>query len=92
MRSPNPCDPSDGNPIQHLHEGEVVYNYLVSGYTNLVFAYFTMVDQYNEEQIAEFKEAFSLFDRDGSGECLVLFVRCCSLTLDRPVSRKASYS
>merc|ERR1712083_734748 len=27
----------------------------------------TMVDQLTEEQIAEFKEAFSLFDRDGDG-------------------------
>mmetsp|Transcript_11217 Transcript_11217/g.26963 ORF Transcript_11217/g.26963 Transcript_11217/m.26963 type:complete len:149 (+) Transcript_11217:101-547(+) len=26
-----------------------------------------MADQYSEEQIAEFKEAFSLFDRDGDG-------------------------
>ncbi|RUS78962.1 hypothetical protein EGW08_013264, partial [Elysia chlorotica] len=28
---------------------------------------FTMADQLNEEQIAEFKEAFSLFDKDGDG-------------------------
>jgi calmodulin len=27
-----------------------------------------MVDQLTEEQIAEFKEAFSLFDRDGDGK------------------------
>lgn len=27
-----------------------------------------MVDQLSEEQIAEFKEAFSLFDRDGDGK------------------------
>jgi calmodulin len=26
-----------------------------------------MVDHFSEEQIAEFKEAFSLFDKDGSG-------------------------
>jgi hypothetical protein len=26
-----------------------------------------MVDKYTEEEIAEFKEAFSLFDRDGDG-------------------------
>jgi hypothetical protein len=26
-----------------------------------------MVDRYTEEEIAEFKEAFSLFDRDGDG-------------------------
>ena len=30
-----------------------------------------MADQLTEEQIAEFKEAFSLFDKDGDGECLV---------------------
>ena len=27
-----------------------------------------MSEQYTEEQIAEFKEAFSLFDKDGDGE------------------------
>jgi Ca2+-binding EF-hand superfamily protein len=26
------------------------------------------MDEYNEEQLAEFKEAFSMFDRDGSGK------------------------
>jgi hypothetical protein len=30
-----------------------------------------MADQLTEEQIAEFKEAFSLFDKDGDGEFLV---------------------
>jgi calmodulin len=29
-----------------------------------------MADQLTEEQIAEFKEAFSLFDKDGDGEFL----------------------
>ena len=29
-----------------------------------------MADQLTEEQIAEFKEAFSLFDKDGDGESL----------------------
>lgn len=29
-----------------------------------------MVEQLTEEQIAEFKEAFSLFDKDGDGEFL----------------------
>jgi hypothetical protein len=29
---------------------------------------YTMADQLTEEQIAEFKEAFSLFDKDGDGE------------------------
>eukprot|EP00986_Skeletonema_menzelii_P009732 scaffold4506_cov119-Skeletonema_menzelii.AAC.3 len=28
-----------------------------------------MADQLTEEQIAEFKEAFSLFDKDGDGGC-----------------------
>ena len=27
-----------------------------------------MAHQYSEEEIAEFKEAFSLFDKDGDGE------------------------
>ena len=31
-----------------------------------------MADQLTEEQIAEFKEAFSLFDKDGDGECFLL--------------------
>ena len=30
-----------------------------------------MADQLTEEQIAEFKEAFSLFDKDGDGEWLL---------------------
>jgi hypothetical protein len=29
-----------------------------------------MADQLTEEQIAEFKEAFSLFDKDGDGKWL----------------------
>jgi hypothetical protein len=29
-----------------------------------------MVEQLTEEQIAEFKEAFSLFDKDGDGTCV----------------------
>jgi Ca2+-binding EF-hand superfamily protein len=28
------------------------------------------VEQYDEEQLAEFKEAFSLFDKDGDGESM----------------------
>jgi Ca2+-binding EF-hand superfamily protein len=31
-----------------------------------------MTEEYDETQIAEFKEAFSLFDKDGDGE----FVSC----------------
>ncbi len=30
-----------------------------------------MADQLTEEQIAEFKEAFSLFDKDGDGKCIL---------------------
>ena len=33
-----------------------------------------MADQLTEEQIAEFKEAFSLFDKDGDGKSLHCFV------------------
>jgi hypothetical protein len=35
----------------------------------------TMVEQLTEEQIAEFKEAFSLFDKDGDGTCLIFSVK-----------------
>jgi len=34
-----------------------------------------MADQLTEEQIAEFKEAFSLFDKDGDGKLVDLFCR-----------------
>lgn len=33
----------------------------------LSLCFLTQVDQLTEEQIAEFKEAFSLFDKDGDG-------------------------
>jgi hypothetical protein len=32
-----------------------------------------MADQLTEEQIAEFKEAFSLFDKDGDGKKISVF-------------------
>ncbi len=35
-----------------------------------------MVEQLTEEQIAEFKEAFSLFDKDGDGKYVALFSDC----------------
>jgi hypothetical protein len=35
-----------------------------------------MVEQLTEEQIAEFKEAFSLFDKDGDGKYIALFSDC----------------
>ena len=43
-----------------------------------------MADQLTEEQIAEFKEAFSLFDKDGDGEfCVVAsFALWCALCLN----------
>ena len=34
-----------------------------------------MADQLTEEQIAEFKEAFSLFDKDGDGEYPLILQR-----------------
>lgn len=37
-------------------------------HTQLQKLFATMADQLTEEQIAEFKEAFSLFDKDGDGE------------------------
>lgn len=41
-----------------------------------------MAEQLTEEQIAEFKEAFSLFDKDGDGKIIVfcwlfLILQCC---------------
>jgi hypothetical protein len=36
-----------------------------------------MVEQLTEEQIAEFKEAFSLFDKDGDGTCVFFFLYAC---------------
>ena len=41
-----------------------------------------MVEQLTEEQIAEFKEAFSLFDKDGDGEFLdVLIAAACAVVM-----------
>jgi len=38
--------------------------------------------EYSEEQIAEFKEAFALFDKDGDGELGIFLIlhRCIELT------------
>lgn len=33
-----------------------------------------MADQLTDDQISEFKEAFSLFDKDGDGFSLSLFI------------------
>lgn len=38
------------------------------------------MDEYNEEQLAEFKEAFAMFDRDGSGKELRINMHCCFVT------------
>jgi len=42
-----------------------------------------MVEQLTEEQIAEFKEAFSLFDKDGDGTyvCFFFFFICLLMTM-----------
>ena len=37
------------------------------GFLTIAFVGFFQADQLTEEQIAEFKEAFSLFDKDGDG-------------------------
>ncbi|CAF2062715.1 unnamed protein product [Brassica napus] len=42
-----------------------------------------MADQLTDEQISEFKEAFSLFDKDGDGSSLLILLslsRCCITT------------
>lgn len=36
----------------------------------------TEAAQLTDEQVAEFKEAFALFDKDGDGEGLVIHARC----------------
>jgi calmodulin len=38
-----------------------------------------MADQLTEEQIAEFKEAFSLFDKDGDGTITTKELGACSI-------------
>ena len=42
-----------------------------------------MADQLTEEQIAEFKEAFSLFDKDGDGTITTKELGLELLSLDR---------
>ena len=41
-----------------------------------------MADQLTEEQIAEFKEAFSLFDKDGDGTITTKELGTVGLTID----------
>ncbi|URE40384.1 hypothetical protein MUK42_35170 [Musa troglodytarum] len=40
-----------------------------------------MAEQVTDEQISEIKEAFGLFDNDGDGTCLVLFIRSAVVLL-----------
>ena len=40
---------------------------LINSEFTLLFHYMKMMDKLTEEQISEFKEAFSLFDKDGDG-------------------------
>ena len=50
-----------------------------------------MADQLTEEQIAEFKEAFSLFDKDGDGKLYIgrgIRRRMRSLVLDTVPPRR----
>ena len=55
-------NPAPGSHAQALNKTKAQANALSSTKT------LTMADQLTEEQIAEFKEAFSLFDKDGDGE------------------------
>ena len=57
--------------LPHPHHSELLFGIAFSRRAeepvrNYSFA--TMADQLTEEQIAEFKEAFSLFDKDGDGK------------------------
>jgi len=38
-----------------------------------------MADQLTDDQISEFKEAFSLFDKDGDGLFLLIYLLICFL-------------
>lgn len=40
-----------------------------------------MADQLTDDQISEFKEAFSLFDKDGDGQCSLITYAFSSLDL-----------
>jgi len=50
-----------------LHPSIVVDSKSRNGKQHLITADIDMADQLSEEQISEFKEAFSLFDKDGDG-------------------------
>ena len=52
-----------------------------------------MADQLTEEQIAEFKEAFSLFDKDGDGRPYISYINpYCRVKLARATFRNANAS
>jgi hypothetical protein len=42
-----------------------------------------MADQLTDDQIAEFKEAFSLFDKDGDGKSIFPLLSCSLFILGR---------
>ena len=51
----------------HLLARLATHGFCSSANVQVLSAFFAMADQLTEEQIAEFKEAFSLFDKDGDG-------------------------
>ena len=52
-----------------------------------------MADQFTEEQIAMFKEAFSLFDKDGDGKPYIIYMNtCCRVKLARATFRNGNAS
>jgi hypothetical protein len=53
-------------PLKHLLDAIVLTIVVCNQHPQ----YIKMADQLTEEQIAEFKEAFSLFDKDGDGTLL----------------------
>jgi len=62
------CNQSPGG--WYVHRRRVAASSLVSGMTadrSLLLGWFRLDHKLKEEQIAEFKEAFSLFDKDGDG-------------------------
>ncbi|KAK2970621.1 hypothetical protein RJ640_023993, partial [Escallonia rubra] len=46
-----------------------------------------MAEQLTDDQISEFKEAFSLFDKDGDGPILPLSLSGMALPMKQPVER-----
>ena len=50
------------------------------------------LDDYTEDQIAEFKEAFSLFDKDGDGKNPNLFLTQQTIRLSQPLPVSTHFS